>query len=65
MMVLLLCNRDPGPISSRQAHEAMQIHLGCTVDTCQVRCRARTTLVKAKRMVLDVRAIPAPDRRWH
>lgn len=61
---ILLCTKDPGQLTPAEAHRAMQVHLDCTVDTCQVRSRARTTLVEAKRMVLDVRAIPAPDRRW-
>ena len=53
---LLLCTRDPGPVTAEQAHEAMQVHLECAVDTCRVRRRARDTLVEQNRMVLDQRA---------
>ncbi|MFD3594355.1 hypothetical protein ACFWU5_16650 [Nocardia sp. NPDC058640] len=53
---LLMCNRDPGPLTAQQAHRAMQVHLECGVDTCRCRRRARTTLVELNRMVLDERA---------
>jgi len=54
---LLACGTDPGPMTTEQAHAAMQMHLDCTVDECRVRRRARTTLVEAGRCVLDDRAI--------
>jgi len=54
---LLACGTDPGPMTTEQAHAAMQMHLDCTVDECRVRRRARTTLVEAGRCVLDHRAI--------
>ncbi|RJO76930.1 hypothetical protein D5S18_12015 [Nocardia panacis] len=57
---LLICGRDPGPINTRQAHTAMQLHLDCTVDRCKVRRRARTTLVEAGKCVLDERALRYP-----
>ncbi|MFE2998782.1 hypothetical protein ACFXG4_27735 [Nocardia sp. NPDC059246] len=50
------CYSDPGKLTAAQAHTAMQLHLGCGVDTCRVRRRARTALVAAGRMVLDPRA---------
>lgn len=50
------CYSDPGELTAAQAHTAMQLHLGCGVDTCRVRRRARTALVAAGRMVLDPRA---------
>lgn len=53
---LLSCTVDPGGLTAEEAHRGMQVHLECSVDTCQVRRRARNTLVEAKRMVLDVRA---------
>lgn len=52
-MSIWFCQVDPGMLTTQQAHEAMQIHLECEVDTCRVRCRARTTLVEQQRMVLD------------
>ncbi|WP_067695318.1 hypothetical protein [Nocardia jejuensis] len=55
---LLRCRRDPGVMSTEQAHAAMQLHLDCTVDTCKVRRRARATLVDEGRCVLDERALP-------
>ncbi|PKV82356.1 hypothetical protein [Nocardia fluminea] len=56
MNAILLCGRDPGPLTAQQAHRAMQVHLECAVDTCRSRRRARATLVEQKRMVLDERA---------
>lgn len=56
MNALLLCGRDPGPLTVEQAHRAMQVHLECAVDTCRSRRRARNTLVEQNRMVLDQRA---------
>lgn len=56
MNALLLCGRDPGPLTVEQAHRAMQVHLECAVDTCRSRRRARNTLVEQNRMVLDGRA---------
>ncbi|MFE9785785.1 hypothetical protein ACFYO7_10435 [Nocardia salmonicida] len=56
MSAILLCGRDPGPLTVEQAHRAMQVHLECAVDTCRSRRRARTTLVEQNRMVLDERA---------
>lgn len=55
---LLQCRNDPGMLSAEQAHAAMQLHLDCTVETCSVRRRARTTLVESGRCVLDERALP-------
>ncbi|MFD0360430.1 hypothetical protein ACFQZZ_03090 [Nocardia sp. GCM10030253] len=55
---LLICGRDPGIMTTEQAHAAMQLHIDCTVDRCRVRCRARTTLVEAGKYVLDERALP-------
>ncbi|MFC9999245.1 hypothetical protein [Nocardia sp. NPDC127526] len=59
------CYADPGELSTAQAHTAMQLHLGCGVETCRVRRRARTALVAAGRMILDPRAArePAAPRR--
>lgn len=59
------CYTDPGDLTTAQAHTAMQLHLGCGVNTCRVRRRARTALVAAGRMVLDPRAArtPATPRR--
>ncbi|WP_433562233.1 hypothetical protein ACQP1O_32730 [Nocardia sp. CA-151230] len=58
------CYTDPGELTAAQAHTAMQLHLGCGVDTCRVRRRARTALVAAGRMVLDPRAArPRAARR--
>ncbi|MFJ9365362.1 hypothetical protein ACIRRA_13215 [Nocardia sp. NPDC101769] len=58
------CYSDPGELTAAQAHTAMQIHLGCGVDTCLVRQRARTALIAAGRMVLDSRATRTrADRR--
>lgn len=54
----LSCGNDPGQLSVHASHELMQIHLWCSVDTCRVRRRARTTLVESGRMVLDERAEP-------
>ncbi|MEU0543436.1 hypothetical protein [Nocardia sp. NPDC005978] len=45
-------------MSVEEAHSAMQLHLDCTVETCQVRRRARATLVEEGRCVLDERALP-------
>lgn len=59
-VLLLMCRRDPGKLTTGQAHKMMQQHLECDVATCKVRRRARTTLVEAKAMVLDTRATPAP-----
>ncbi|WP_327111079.1 hypothetical protein OHB12_24730 [Nocardia sp. NBC_01730] len=56
---LLACRADPGAMSIEQAHAAMQLHIDCTVDRCQVRRRARTTLVEAGKCVLDERALPS------
>lgn len=50
------CSADPGPMTTTQAHKAMQVHLECCVDRCRVRRRARRTLVDHGRMVLDERA---------
>jgi hypothetical protein len=55
---LLICGRDPGMMTTDQAHAAMQLHIDCTVDRCRVRRRARTTLVEAGKCVLDERALP-------
>lgn len=52
----LLCHRQPGELSIRAAHELMQLHLYCTVDTCRARRAARFVLVESGRMVLDERA---------
>ncbi len=52
------CRADPGPMTTEQAHLAMQVHLECSVDRCRVRRRARCKLVKERRMVLDERAEP-------
>ncbi|APB00569.1 hypothetical protein [Nocardia seriolae] len=58
------CYGDPGELSAAQAHRAMQLHLGCGVDACLVRRRARAALVAAGRMVLDPRAAkPAVVKR--
>ncbi|MFE3957724.1 hypothetical protein ACFXPS_26565 [Nocardia sp. NPDC059091] len=59
------CYDDPGTLTAGQAHTAMQVHLGCGVDSCWVRWRARTALVAAGRMVLDPRAarVPGVHRR--
>ncbi|MEU6586199.1 hypothetical protein [Nocardia sp. NPDC046763] len=59
------CYDDPGTLTAGQAHTAMQLHLGCGVDSCWVRWRARTALVVAGRMVLDPRAarVPVGHRR--
>ncbi|MEV6099973.1 hypothetical protein [Nocardia sp. NPDC051981] len=54
------CYDDPGTLTAGQAHTAMQLHLGCGVDSCWVRWRARTALVAAGRMVLDPRAARVP-----
>ena len=54
---LLACGTDPGPMTTEQAHAAMQLHLDCTVDRCRVRRRARATLVEAGKCVLDERAL--------
>ncbi|MGW4532237.1 hypothetical protein ACWEOI_14930 [Nocardia sp. NPDC004340] len=35
------CYSDPGKLTAAQAHTMMQLHLGCGVDTCLVRSRAR------------------------
>ncbi|MEU1204935.1 hypothetical protein [Nocardia sp. NPDC005825] len=51
------CYSDPGTLTAAQAHTAMRLHLGCGVDTCLVRSRARAALVAAGRMVLDRRAV--------
>lgn len=53
---LYACDSDPGPLTTEQAHTAMQLHLDCTVDDCRVRRRARSTLVDAGCCVLDARA---------
>ncbi|GAB2707953.1 hypothetical protein [Nocardia mexicana] len=58
MMFLFDCTVDPGPLTPEHAHEAMQIHMCCTVDDCEVRRRARQILVDAGHMVLDERATP-------
>ncbi|WP_227997724.1 hypothetical protein [Nocardia australiensis] len=55
---LLVCGRDPGIMTTEQAHAAMQLHIECTVDHCRVRRRARTTLVEEGKCVLDDRALP-------
>lgn len=55
------CYADPGELTAAQAHTAMQMHLGCGVDTCRVRWRARTALVADGRMVLDPRAARLPS----
>ncbi|UGT41850.1 hypothetical protein LTV02_39145 [Nocardia yamanashiensis] len=55
------CYADPGELTTTQAHTAMQLHLGCGVDTCHVRRRARTALVAAGHMILDPRAARAPE----
>ncbi|WP_406272310.1 hypothetical protein OH799_32510 [Nocardia sp. NBC_00881] len=55
------CGADPGPMTTAQAHKAMQVHLECSVDRCRVRRRARNTLVDNGRMVLDERAEGVPD----
>ncbi|MFC9995566.1 hypothetical protein [Nocardia sp. NPDC127526] len=57
------CYADPGELTTAQAHTAMQWHLGCGVDRCLVRRRARAVLVAAGRMVLDGRAAQPPARR--
>ncbi|MEU2256365.1 MULTISPECIES: hypothetical protein [Nocardia] len=54
---LLVCGRDPGVMTDEQAHAAMQLHIDCTVDSCLVRRRARTTLVESGKCVLDERAL--------
>ncbi|MGV9821228.1 hypothetical protein [Nocardia xishanensis] len=54
---LLACGRDPGVMTDEQAHAAMQLHIDCTVDSCLVRRRARTTLVESGKCVLDERAL--------
>ncbi|MFD7842458.1 hypothetical protein ACFV4K_05935 [Nocardia sp. NPDC059764] len=54
------CYSDPGKLTATQAHTAMQLHLGCGIDTCLVRSRARDALVAAGRMVLDKRAVRSP-----
>ncbi|MFC5791770.1 hypothetical protein ACFPPE_18120 [Agromyces tardus] len=59
-VMLLFCQRDPGALSTKKAHSMMQLHLECSVETCQVRRRARNTLVEAQLMVLDERAAQAP-----
>ncbi|WP_306361040.1 hypothetical protein [Nocardia sp. CC227C] len=61
------CHTDPGDLTAIQAHHAMQLHLGCGVDRCRVRRRARDALVAAGRMVLDARATPTsapPSTSW-
>ncbi|MEU7629901.1 hypothetical protein AB0C34_07935 [Nocardia sp. NPDC049220] len=58
VVALLACEVDPGILTVEQAHAAMQLHIDCTVDRCQVRRRARTTLVQAGKCVLDARALP-------
>lgn len=52
------CDEDPGPLSKQDAHRLMQLHIDCQADICRARRRARTTLVEAKAMVLDERAVP-------
>ncbi|NNH73129.1 hypothetical protein HLB23_25255 [Nocardia uniformis] len=54
------CYADPGALTAAQAHTAMQLHLGCGVNTCRVRRRARTALVTDGRMVLEARATRTP-----
>ncbi|WP_433567529.1 hypothetical protein ACQP1O_21425 [Nocardia sp. CA-151230] len=57
------CDDDPGTLTAGQAHTALQLHLGCGVDSCWARWRARTALVVAGRMVLDPRAARVPFGR--
>lgn len=52
------CSLDPGELSLRQAHQAMQIHKFCTVANCWVRRRARRTLVDKGQMTLASNAVP-------
>ncbi|SUA78931.1 Uncharacterised protein [Nocardia otitidiscaviarum] len=58
MMYILDCTTDPGELTPEQSHQAMQLHMCCTVDDCRVRRRARQILVDAGQMVLDDRAAP-------
>lgn len=55
-MFLFDCTIDPGDLTLDQAHQAMQIHMCCTVDDCLVRRRARQILVDTGQMVLAHRA---------
>ncbi|WP_157555287.1 hypothetical protein [Nocardia crassostreae] len=58
MMYLFDCTIDPGDLTLPQAHQAMQIHMCCTVDNCLVRRRARQILVDTGQMVLAQDAAP-------